>query len=92
MAALIEKAKLFYSAGFFLTVSPPSALHIAKHAAAANKPFVLSLAAPFICQFFDGASAPLEVSVCVRESLILPDVFCRPAEGASALCRLSCGQ
>ena len=48
----IERAKVLYVAGFFLTVSPPSILSIAKHAAENNKLFVLNLSAPFICQFF----------------------------------------
>jgi len=52
VAALVTSAKLYYISGFFLTVSPPSALHVASHAAETGKPFVLSLAAPFICQFF----------------------------------------
>merc|ERR1711991_215209 len=57
MKALISKAKVHYVSGFFLTVSPPSALHVAKMSCEANSTFVLSLAAPFICQFFD---APLK--------------------------------
>ena len=50
--ALMQAARVFYISGFFLTVSPPSAMHVANHAADTGKPFVLSLAAPFICQFF----------------------------------------
>lgn len=33
----VEKAKYFYIAGFFLTVSPDSILLVAEHAAATNK-------------------------------------------------------
>ncbi len=52
IAALIDEAKFFYVSGFFLTVSPPSALQLAKHASENDKSFMLSLSAPFICQFF----------------------------------------
>lgn len=54
LKSLLDKAKVNYISGFFLTVSPPSALHVFKQATAAGKINVLSLAAPFICQFFDG--------------------------------------
>ena len=50
--ALVKNARFFYSTGFFLTVSPPSALKLAKHALEANKKFILNLSAPFIAQFF----------------------------------------
>jgi len=51
--AIVEKAKIFYSAGFFITVSPDSMLKVAKHASEHDdKKFVVNLAAPFICQFF----------------------------------------
>ncbi|XP_030627463.1 adenosine kinase isoform X1 [Chanos chanos] len=49
---LVEKAKVYYIAGFFLTVSVESILKVAKHAAENNKIFSLNLSAPFICQFF----------------------------------------
>ncbi|KAG7236331.1 hypothetical protein INR49_001028 [Caranx melampygus] len=49
---LVEKAKVFYIAGFFLTVSLESILKVAKHASENNKMFCLNLSAPFICQFF----------------------------------------
>ncbi len=48
----VESAENFYVGGYFLTVSPPSALKIAKHALDANKVFALNLSAPFIPQFF----------------------------------------
>ncbi|KAJ3224224.1 hypothetical protein HK099_000085 [Clydaea vesicula] len=50
--ACVEKAKYFYVGGYFLTVSPDSALHLAKHAAQTNKHFMMNLSAPFIPQFF----------------------------------------
>jgi len=52
--AVWKAAKIFYSAGFFLTTSPPSLMHIAKHACETNKVFCLNLSAPFICEFFNG--------------------------------------
>ncbi|KAB5538962.1 hypothetical protein DKX38_016495 [Salix brachista] len=48
----VEKAKYFYIAGFFLTVSPESIMLVAEHAAANNKVFMMNLSAPFICEFF----------------------------------------
>ncbi|CAI9096990.1 OLC1v1033269C1 [Oldenlandia corymbosa var. corymbosa] len=50
--ALVEKAKYYYIAGFFLTVSPESIMLVAEHAAAKNKVFTMNLSAPFICEFF----------------------------------------
>ncbi|KAM6923164.1 adenosine kinase isoform 1-T1 [Lycodopsis pacificus] len=49
---LVEKAKVYYIAGFFLTVSLESILKVAKHASENNKLFCMNLSAPFICQFF----------------------------------------
>lgn len=49
---VLEKAQLFYSTGYFLTVSPESLVHIGEHAAKNNKPFLFNLAAPFVIQFF----------------------------------------
>uniref|UniRef100_A0A3Q1FY97 Adenosine kinase n=1 Tax=Acanthochromis polyacanthus TaxID=80966 RepID=A0A3Q1FY97_9TELE len=49
---LVEKAKVYYIAGFFLTVSLESMLKVAKHASENNKLFCLNLSAPFISQFF----------------------------------------
>ncbi|GKU91694.1 hypothetical protein SLEP1_g5527 [Rubroshorea leprosula] len=53
--ALLEKAKYFYIAGFFLTVSPESIQLVAEHAAATYKIFTGNLSAPFICEFFRDA-------------------------------------
>ncbi|KAA0717949.1 Adenosine kinase [Triplophysa tibetana] len=49
---LVEKAHVYYIAGFFLTVSVESILKVAKHASKNNKIFCLNLSAPFICEFF----------------------------------------
>ncbi|XP_076829921.1 adenosine kinase isoform X2 [Brachyhypopomus gauderio] len=48
----VEKAKVFYIAGFFLTVSMESILKVAKHASENNKIFGMNLSAPFICKDF----------------------------------------
>jgi len=50
--AIIEKAKYYYIAGFFLTVSIESLEIIAKHAVEKDKVFCLNLSAPFIIDFF----------------------------------------
>jgi adenosine kinase len=48
---LVEAAKLFYIAGFFLTVSVESALAIGEHVAQnADKTFCMNLSAPFLLQ------------------------------------------
>lgn len=49
---IIDLAKIYYCAGFFLTVSVPSLVQVAEHAAANNKIFCLNLSAPFIVDFF----------------------------------------
>ncbi|XP_033004431.1 adenosine kinase [Lacerta agilis] len=49
---LVEKAQVYYIAGFFLTVSPESILKVASQASANNKIFTLNLSAPFISQFY----------------------------------------
>jgi adenosine kinase len=50
--ALVQKARFYYMAGFPLTVSPPTMLKIAEHAAENDKTFCMNLSAPFLCQFF----------------------------------------
>eukprot|EP00604_Paraphysomonas_vestita_P001614 CAMPEP_0174822316 /NCGR_PEP_ID=MMETSP1107-20130205/14955_1 /TAXON_ID=36770 /ORGANISM="Paraphysomonas vestita, Strain GFlagA" /LENGTH=268 /DNA_ID=CAMNT_0016040907 /DNA_START=159 /DNA_END=966 /DNA_ORIENTATION=+ len=50
--AIINRAKIIYSAGFFLTVSLESELILARHAAENNKIFAMNLSAPFIVDFF----------------------------------------
>jgi len=50
--AVVEKAQVVYSAGFFLTVSVDSMIRVAKHCAENNKTYCLNLSAPFLIQFF----------------------------------------
>lgn len=48
-----KSAKIVYISGFFLTVSPDSILHLAKHCHEhEEKTFAMNLAAPFLAQFF----------------------------------------
>lgn len=49
---IIELAKFYYIAGFFLTMSVESLKIVAEHAAAEGKTFCLNLSAPFIIDFF----------------------------------------
>mmetsp|Transcript_9402 Transcript_9402/g.31200 ORF Transcript_9402/g.31200 Transcript_9402/m.31200 type:complete len:362 (+) Transcript_9402:2-1087(+) len=50
--ALVKESQIVYSAGFFLTVSPPTMVALGKHVAATYKTMCVNLSAPFICQFF----------------------------------------
>ncbi|KYQ90508.1 adenosine kinase [Tieghemostelium lacteum] len=62
MQSIIKGADFFYMVGYFLTVSPDSAMYLAKHAAEQNKAFIYGLAAPFLIQvpfFFERVSALL---------------------------------
>lgn len=47
---LVKQARVFYSAGFFITVSPESILEVAKHACENNKVYCMNISAPFITQ------------------------------------------
>ena len=47
---LLEKARVIYSAGFFLTVSPESILIAGKHAAENIKLYCMNISAPFLLQ------------------------------------------
>ncbi|XP_067943647.1 adenosine kinase-like [Watersipora subatra] len=49
---MVTNAKYYYIAGFFLTVSPPSIMEVAKHSLSNKKTFMMNLSAPFISQFF----------------------------------------
>jgi adenosine kinase len=46
----ISEAKIFYIAGFVMTHSADSIMHIAKHACENNKVFTMNMAAPFLFQ------------------------------------------
>ena len=46
----VEAARVIYSAGFFITVSPDSMMEVAKHAAAKNQYYCLNISAPFLCE------------------------------------------
>ena len=48
--ALVEQAKVVYSAGFFITVCADAMLKVAEHCTARNKLYCLNLAAPFIVE------------------------------------------
>jgi adenosine kinase len=50
--ALVNSADIFYSAGFFLTVSPDTVVEIGKHVLETNKILMINLAAVFIVNFF----------------------------------------
>merc|ERR1711935_954126 len=72
---LIEKATLYYIAGFFLTVSVDSLVIVAEHALANDKPFCLNLSAPFIIDFFGDQ---------VATALAYADyLFCNESEAAA---------
>uniref|UniRef100_A0A6B2L8P5 Adenosine kinase n=1 Tax=Arcella intermedia TaxID=1963864 RepID=A0A6B2L8P5_9EUKA len=49
---LIKSVDIFYSAGFFLTVSPNTVVEIGKYCAESNKILAWGVAAPFIVEFF----------------------------------------
>jgi len=51
--AVVEAASVYYSAGFFLTVSPPAMMKVAEHSfSKEGATYCLNLAAPFIVDFF----------------------------------------
>jgi len=50
MQAKMTGAKIYYNAGFFLTVSPESAMDMSKHANETGKTYCLNLSAPFIME------------------------------------------
>ncbi|KAK4633682.1 Adenosine kinase [Fulvia fulva] len=50
--SIAEKAKAYFVGGYHLTVCVPAVLKLAQEAAKTNKPFIFSLSAPFIPQFF----------------------------------------
>ena len=54
---IVEKAKVIYSAGFFITASPDSILTVAKYAAENNKIYCMNLSAPFISEVSSSSSS-----------------------------------
>ena len=57
--SMVESASVYYVGGYHLTVCPPAAMALGKHAASTNKPFMFSLSAGFIPQFFKDPVAEL---------------------------------
>ena len=49
---VLHRAKIMYSAGFFLTVSPDSMVHMGEHCLKEGKSFMMNLSAPFLCSVF----------------------------------------
>ncbi|KAF2717888.1 Ribokinase-like protein [Polychaeton citri CBS 116435] len=49
---VVEKSGAYFVGGYHLTVCVPAILALAEEAAKTDKPFILSLSAPFIPQFF----------------------------------------
>ncbi|ETO29559.1 hypothetical protein RFI_07560 [Reticulomyxa filosa] len=49
---ILSNARIVYSAGFFLTVSPESALICAEHCLAKDKAYAMNFSAEFIVEFF----------------------------------------
>jgi len=50
--SLVKSADIFYSAGFFLTVSPNTVVEIGKHVIETNKILMINISAVFIVNFF----------------------------------------
>ena len=48
--AMVKATKIFYSAGFFITVSVPTLKAYGEHCSATGKTMCMNLSAPFICQ------------------------------------------
>ena len=72
---IYESAKIYYIAGFFLTVSVESLKIVAEHALAEDKVFCLNLSAPFIIDFFGDQ---------VAEAMPYADyLFCNESEAAA---------
>lgn len=71
----MEKAKYFYIAGFFLTVSPESILLVAEHAAANNKVTVIYIMGSFSLAIISSAIAspgPLQLLQVFMMNLSAP--------------------
>jgi len=50
--AVVEASQVFYSASFFLTVSPQTSVAIGQHCLAKNKTFIINISATFVVDFF----------------------------------------
>jgi adenosine kinase len=50
--AVVQKAQFYYFTGFFLTVSPETAIELGQYCATNNKPLLFNLSAPFLINFF----------------------------------------
>lgn len=73
--ALLEQARIIYSAGFFLTASAESMLVAAKHAAANNKIYCVNISAPFLLQVCLGVSWFLYYLGTLQSVMRVPDAF-----------------
>jgi len=73
--AIYTSAKVYYIAGFFLTVSVDSLKVVAEHALANDKIFCLNLSAPFIIDFFGD-----QVATAIEYADFL---FCNESEAAA---------
>ena len=60
--AVVEKARIIYSAGFFITVSPEAIQLVSRHANAAGKIYGMNLSAPFIMQVLHCSCPPPSVT------------------------------
>merc|ERR1712000_389527 len=88
--SLVENAQMYYIGGFHFTVCPPAIMELAQQAAQSNKPFVLSLSAPFIPQFFKevvDASAPYWDYIIGNETEAAAYAEPRPAFQGAQGCR-----
>jgi len=63
---LVEAARVVYSAGFFITVSPESILLVGKHCAEHSKIYCMNLSAPFISE---ARAAPMSPAAALSRGL-----------------------
>jgi adenosine kinase len=76
-----KKAKIAYSAGFFITVSVPSMLEVAAYCQQdASRRFAINLSAPFIPQFFFD---PLNELISFADILLGNESVCTLALGST---------
>lgn len=72
---IVEAAKFYYIAGFFLTVSVESLVQVAEHAVSNSKTFCVNMSAPFIIDFFGDQ---LATAISYADF-----VFCNESEAAA---------